>query len=99
MIIFPGFDGQLLELKGKLPNGEEKNYSNLVMQLWEVEDETVAVLLNKNNDPIEVDLKRFAEMGLDGKSMRNIITDRHMVWEDSIKLDQRGIVFLTTKSE
>ena len=64
-----------------------------------LEDETVAVLLNKNNDPIEVDLRRFAEMGLYGKTMRNIITDRHMVWEDSIKLDQRGIVFLTTKSE
>src|SRR5690606_14938124 len=38
-------------------------------------DETVCLILNKNSEPYSLDLSTFAEIGLDGKTMRNIITD------------------------
>ena len=60
-------------------------------------DEKVVHIINKNNEPIVIDLKYHEEMGLKGKSLKNVITDEIMVWGDSIKLDKKGSIILTTK--
>lgn len=60
-------------------------------------NETVVHIINKNNDEIEIDLKRYAEMGLEGKTLKNIITGNTITWGESITLNQRGNLILTTK--
>lgn len=62
-----------------------------------MEDEVIVVVLNKNEEPITVDLNRFKEIGLDNKTLRNIITDELFVWMDSITFDKKGITILSTK--
>ncbi|WP_040280274.1 glycoside hydrolase family 13 protein [Psychroserpens damuponensis] len=63
----------------------------------EFEDETVVMILNKNDEPITLDLKRYAEIGLNGKSLTNIITGENLLWNDSIKLNRKGVIILSTK--
>jgi len=71
---------------------------NGVYTLFRVmDDEVVVVVLNKNEEQITVDLNRFAEIGLEGKTLRNIITDEEFVWMDSITFDKKGITILSTK--
>ncbi|HPF97393.1 MAG TPA: alpha-amylase family glycosyl hydrolase, partial [Mangrovimonas sp.] len=60
-------------------------------------EETVVMILNKNENPITIDLKRYTEMGLDYKELTNIITGEKMKWSDSITLNKKGVVLLTTK--
>jgi hypothetical protein len=62
-----------------------------------LDDEVVAVLINKNEEPITIDLKRYAEIGIDGKTLRNIITGEAFVWKDFITFDKKGITILSTK--
>jgi glycosidase len=61
------------------------------------EDEVVAVMINKNEEPITIDLKRYAEIGLEGKTLRNIVSDEEFIWNDSITFKSKGITILTTK--
>ncbi|MDY0779490.1 glycoside hydrolase family 13 protein [Tenacibaculum sp. IB213877] len=60
-------------------------------------DETVMLILNKNDKPITIDLKRYAEMDLSGKQLKNIVTGESIIWGDDIKLDKKGCLLLTTK--
>ena len=60
-------------------------------------DEVVVLILNKNDNPITIDLKRYAEMGLKGKVLRNITTENTFTWNDELTLDSRGVFILTTK--
>lgn len=62
-----------------------------------IEGETVVHIINKNNEPISLDLKRFEEVSLHGKTLKNIITNETFVWEDEIILNERGSLILTTK--
>ena len=62
-------------------------------------DETVVMIINKNETPITIDLKRYAEMGLDGQTLHNIITDENFTWQDKITLAKRGVTLLTTKTK
>lgn len=62
-----------------------------------IEGETVVLIINKNNEPISLDLKRFEEVGLHGKTLKNIITNETFVWEDEITLNERGSMLLSTK--
>ncbi len=61
------------------------------------EDETVVLMINKNENPITIDLKRYAEMGLEGKTLKNILTAEDFVWNDAIAFENKGVTFLTTK--
>ncbi|MCH3882000.1 MULTISPECIES: glycoside hydrolase family 13 protein [Tenacibaculum] len=63
-----------------------------------VEDETVVHIINKNDKPITIDLKRYKEVGLKAKKLKNIITDQDFIWEDKINLKEKGSIILTTKS-
>ncbi len=61
------------------------------------EGETVVLILNKNPKPVHLDLSRFNELGLDGTTLRNIISGEKLEWKNSIQLRDRGPYFLTTK--
>ena len=61
------------------------------------EDETVVLLLNKNEKPISLDLKRYSEIGLEGKTLRNVITNEALIWNDNMQLNEKGVTLLTTK--
>ena len=38
------------------------------------------------------------EVGLEGKTLKNVISDDEFVWRDSMELTQKGSIILTTKS-
>ena len=61
------------------------------------DNETVVHIINKNKTPITIDLKRFKEVGLDGKKVKNIITGEDFLWKNEINLTQNGSIILTTK--
>lgn len=60
-------------------------------------DETVVYIINKNEKPITIDLKRYAEMNLTGKTLTNVITSEKFIWNDAIELKEKGSIILTTK--
>jgi glycosidase len=62
-------------------------------------DETIVHIINKNEQPITIDLKRYAEMNLDGKTLTNVITGEKFTWSDEITFNEKGSVILTTKSD
>ena len=61
------------------------------------DDETVVHIINKNENPINIDLKRYKEVGLKGKTLKNIVTGEDFIWGDVIHLKEKGSVILTTK--
>ena len=60
-------------------------------------NEIVTVILNKNEKPITLDLNRFNEIGLQGKTVKNIISEKEFTWNFYLNLDSKGITILTTK--
>ncbi len=60
-------------------------------------DEVVVLMLNKNEESITIDLKRYAEIGLEGKTLKNVITGDSFEWGDAITFEGRGVTLLTTK--
>ncbi|MFI0430631.1 glycoside hydrolase family 13 protein [Mariniflexile sp. HMF6888] len=62
-----------------------------------IDGETVAVIINKNDSPITIDLKRYDEIGLKGKTLKNIVTNETFVWKDEMVLNSKGITILSTK--
>jgi glycosidase len=60
-------------------------------------DETVVHIINKNEKPISIDLKRYEEFGLKGKIFKNIITGEDFTWDDVIDFKEKGSIILTTK--
>lgn len=81
-------------------DGETKHFAPLMGTyfLYRTKgEETVVHIINKNEDPIEIDLKYYEEMGLTGKTLKNVITGENMVWGDSINLSKKGSLILTTK--
>jgi len=62
-----------------------------------LDNEIATVILNKNEKPTDLDLSRFEEIGLQGKTVKNIITEEEFTWFNSLKLNSKGIIILTTK--
>ena len=62
-----------------------------------LDDETVVHIINKNNEPVELDLSRYQELNLKGKEVRNIISDESFTWNDKLVLTNKGSIILTTK--
>ncbi len=60
-------------------------------------DEIVTVILNKNQKAIELDLERFNEVGLKGKKVKNIVSEKDFTWKETLKIGSKGITLLTTK--
>lgn len=61
------------------------------------DDETVVHIINKNETLITIDLKRYTEVGLEGKTLKNIISGDEFVWGNKIELTEKGSIILTTK--
>ena len=61
------------------------------------EKETVVHIINKNEKPITIDLERFSEVGLKGKTVENILTDETFVWDKSLEISNKGSLILTLK--
>ncbi len=81
-------------------HGETKHFApehGIYMLFRYLGDEVVAIILNKNTGPVELDLERFNEMGLDGKEIENVWTGEKLIWQDRLQLNDRGILVLTTK--
>ncbi|MFK7748542.1 MAG: glycoside hydrolase family 13 protein [Kordia sp.] len=57
-------------------------------------DETVVHIINKNEQPITINLKRYAEMNLTGKTLKNVITGSTFMWNDAIELKEKGSIIL-----
>ena len=62
-----------------------------------VNDEVVVLILNKHKSAINLDLKRFDEIGINGKKLKNIISGEEIIWEGRIKLSSKGSILLTSK--
>jgi len=61
------------------------------------EDEKVVLILNKNEEPVELDLERFQELGLEGTSMQNLISGEKFEWKNTLQIPERGPYLFTTK--
>ncbi|WP_179318270.1 glycoside hydrolase family 13 protein [Winogradskyella helgolandensis] len=61
------------------------------------ENETIVHVINKNENPIELGLERFQELELNGKTLKNIISDETLIWNNSLSLPTKGSLILTTK--
>ncbi|WP_242083344.1 glycoside hydrolase family 13 protein [Aestuariivivens sediminis] len=61
-------------------------------------DETVVHLMNTNEQPVDLDLSRFDEIGLKGMSLRDILTGEEVIWKDHLMLKGPGSRLLTTKN-
>jgi glycosidase len=62
-----------------------------------IDEEIVVLILNKNDKPIHLDLKRYSEIGLEGKLLKNVIYGEKLTWDTGINLTKRGVTLLTTK--
>jgi len=68
-----------------------------VYLMFRVTDNNVVVLiLNKNEESYDLDLSKFKEMGLEDKPLQNVINGQEIVWKDSITLEEKGAIILTT---
>lgn len=60
-------------------------------------DEIVTVILNKNEKPISLNLNRFEEVGLTGKSVKNILNGETFIFENTLEIGSKGVLLFTTK--
>jgi glycosidase len=60
-------------------------------------EETVVHIMNKNEDPYVLKLDRFKELGLNGKTLKNLMTGETIVWSDTLDLKNKGSYLFTTK--
>ena len=81
--------------KGKTVHFAPENGVYVLFRIHE--DETVVHIMNKNESPVEIDLRRFEEIGLKGKTLKNILTDVDVLWENKFTLKETGTTLLTTK--
>ena len=60
-------------------------------------EESVLLILNKNKKAMQLQTSRFAELGLGGEELTDLISGRRMSWADSLSLDREGAYLLTTR--
>lgn len=60
------------------------------------ENETVMLVLNKNEASTTIALSRFTELNLNGKEFTNLDSDESFIWKDELQLNH-GIHIFTTK--
>mgnify|MGYP003307462589 FL=1 len=53
-------------------------------------DDIVFLILNKNETPISIDLNRFKELNLIGKTFQNVLKDEAFEWQETLKLSKKG---------
>jgi len=70
---------------------------NGVYVLFRILDEEVVTLILNKNESTSLDLSKYEEIGLQGKTVTNIISGEELVWDDILKLESKGLTILTTK--
>jgi len=81
--------------EGKTIHFAPKNKTYLLFR--SLGEEVVVHIINKNDTPFQLELDRFDEVGLKGKTLKNIITGETFVWNDVLELKEKGSLILTTK--
>ncbi len=81
--------------KGKTIHFAPENGTYVLARIFE--GETVLHIINKNESPITLDLERFKELNIEGKKLKNIITEEVISLKDTIELNKKGSIILTTK--
>lgn len=64
----------------------------------EFEDEKLLLILNKNEDKVTIDLERFNELQLEGKTLWNVIDQSKLFWKEDLTLEQKGAHLYSTKN-
>ncbi len=59
------------------------------------EDETVMVIINKNEKSHTLDLNRFEEMNLKGAKLVNVINGEELAWGEQLELTSKGVLILS----
>lgn len=62
-----------------------------------LDEEVVVIILNKNSEPVELDLERFREMALEDKNFTDVITKKKIVWKNNIHLTEKGATILSAQ--
>nr|WP_317195021.1 glycoside hydrolase family 13 protein [Mariniflexile gromovii] len=81
--------------KGKTIHFAPFNSTYLLFRIFE--NETVAVIINKNEEPITINLEHFEEICLYGKTLKNIVNNDVFIWGKDMLLNSKGITILSTK--
>ena len=81
--------------QGKTIHFAPKNGVYLLARI--LNDEVVVVILNKNEKSIALDLDEFEELGLNGKTLENVVTGDQIKWNKKLTPDRKGVLFLSTK--
>ena len=71
-------------------------FEGLYVLFRQHENETLMLVLNKNETSKTVDLNRFKELDLNGKEFINLHTDNSFIWSEELQL-KHGISIFTTK--
>ena len=61
------------------------------------EDETVVLVLNKNEAPVKLALERFRELGLNGKSLQELLSGETVIWSEHLTLKAAGAYIYISK--
>ena len=61
-------------------------------------NETVMLILNKNEKPFTLNLQRFKEMNLIGNRFKNILTSEEVILKNELQLKDNGVLILSNKS-
>jgi glycosidase len=59
-------------------------------------DQKVVLILNKNDESVKLNLSRFSELGLQGKTVKDISRGDSFIWDNAIELNHKGAYILTT---
>ena len=51
-------------------------------------------IINKNEDPVKLDLERFDELNLNGSYFLNVLTNEIILWKNEIELNKKGSYIL-----
>ena len=70
--------------------------NNVYVLFRVLNEEVVVLILNKNTEPVQLDLNRFKEMTLEDRKLTSLFTGKSIIWKDSITLSEKGAMILTT---
>jgi hypothetical protein len=82
-------------------SGKTKHFApqdNVYVLVRYSDDETVVHIMNKNDQPFTLNLKSFKELGLDGKTLKNVFNDKKVTWAERLQLNNKGSYLFTTKN-
>ncbi|MGB5316815.1 MAG: cyclomaltodextrinase C-terminal domain-containing protein, partial [Robiginitalea sp.] len=61
------------------------------------EDEIVVLVLNKNEAPVKLATERFRELGLNGKSLQELLSGETVIWSEHLTLRAAGAYIYISK--